>query len=138
MVTFIQKIKEILILSVFNVLLPSADVFSDFYQSGRLYVGYVYHPNLEWWCPDGDRWDNQISYACIEARRKHMDLRVIRFPGWAGLLIAPFLINYIYSLLDCLESPGKAEGTDVDCPTFWVLPTTHCGENHPPFMDATK
>ena len=28
MATFIQKIKEILILSVFNVLLPSADVYT--------------------------------------------------------------------------------------------------------------
>ena len=121
MATFIQKIKEILILSVFNVLLPSADVYSDFYQSGRLYVGYLYHPNLVWWCPDGDRWDNQIAYACIEARRKHMDFRVIRFPGWAGLLIAPFLINYILCWI-AWNRLEKQKGQTWIAPLFGCYP----------------
>ena len=41
-------------------------------------------------------------------------------------------------MLDCLVSPGKAEEADMDCPTFCLLSTTHCGENHPPFMDTAK
>ena len=126
MSNFIQKIKEILILSVFNILLPSADVYSDLYQAGRLYLGSPYF-KCETWLDDLVYLDCieclSVHYRgtsnCMWSHRNHVDMEVIKFPIFASLLIAPFLLNYILCWIAWYRLEKQKRRT-------WIAPLFAC------------
>ena len=112
MSNFIQKIKEILILSVFKVLLPSADVYSDLFLIGRLYFGFQFI-NCTWGCPKSG------NCGCYDRPTRYPVFEVHRHPIWASLLLGPFLINYILCWIAWYRLEKQKRWT-------WIAPLFGC------------
>ena len=77
MLTTSQKIRESLLLTTLNILLPSADVYTDVYFIVRLNLG------------------RPLIYIGRDTRNISANsLYQVRHPNWAALLLGPCLINY--------------------------------------------
>ena len=106
MLTTFQKVKETLLLTFLNVLLPTVDIFTDQISITKLYIGTLNHAHcdekseLE---PFGlqnqssnnafANWSDAKS-KCI-ANSSTEGLHHTRHPIWATSLLVPFLINYL-------------------------------------------
>ena len=102
MLTTFQKVKETLLLTFLNVLLPTVDIFTDQISITKLYIGTLAHVDcdekreLEPFRLRGyaiDSWGDAKS-KCI-ANSSTEGLYHIRHPIWATSLLVPFLINYL-------------------------------------------
>ena len=102
MLTTFQKVKETLLLTFLNVLLPTVDIFTDQISITKLYIGTLAHVDcdekreLEPFGLRGyaiDSWGDAKS-KCI-ANSSTEGLYHIRHPIWATSLLVPFLINYL-------------------------------------------
>ena len=106
MLTTFQKVKETLLLTFLNVLLPTVDIFTDQISITKLYIGTLTHID----CDEENELrpfglgftSNSIIYAswrnaknkCI-AKSSVEGLYYNRHPIWATSLLAPVLINYL-------------------------------------------
>ena len=102
MLTTFLKVKETLLLTFLNVLLPTVDIFTDQISITKLYIGTLAHVDcdekreLEPFRLRGyaiDSWGDAKS-KCI-ANSSTEGLYHIRHPIWATSLLVPFLINYL-------------------------------------------
>ena len=98
MLTTFQKVKETLLLTFLNVLLPTVDIFTDQISITKLYIGTLAHVDCDEWSelePTATyaEWSDAKS-KCI-ARSSTEGLYHIRHPIWATSLLVPFLINYL-------------------------------------------
>ena len=102
MLTTFQKVKETLLLTFLNVLLPTVDIFTDQISITKLFIGTLTHfdcderSELE---PFGLQGYAEASWSdakskCI-ANSSTEGLYHIRHPIWATSLLVPFLINYL-------------------------------------------
>ena len=87
-----EKIKEIIVLSLLNVVLPSIDVYSDLALMTNFYVGSRFNP----YC------DEQRIGSSVERFNCHYDNNVptsnmtyTQHNGWATMLLLPFMMNYL-------------------------------------------
>ena len=100
MLTTFQKVKETLLLTFLNVLLPTVDIFTDQISITKLYIGTLAHVDCDERSelrPFGLKWRDDWSDAkskCI-ANSSTEGLYHIRHPIWATSLLVPFLINYL-------------------------------------------
>ena len=103
MLTTFQKVKETLLLTFLNVLLPTVDIFTDQISITKLYIGTLTHANCDEMSelePFGLQNSSRItswSYVkskCI-ANSSTEGLYYTRHPIWATSLLVPFLINYL-------------------------------------------
>ena len=104
MLTTFQKVKETLVLTFLNVLLPTVDIFTDQMSITKLYIGTLTHVDCDERSelrPFGFRssgfgfasWGDAKS-KCI-ANSSTEGLYLSRHPIWATSLLVPFLINYL-------------------------------------------
>ena len=106
MLTTLQKIKETILITIFNVLLPSVDIFTDLGSVIKLYIGGRIHPNCDerselqpfsddlfLYQSDFSNW-SIAKEKCI-ANSSAEGIIYTSHPGWATALLVPFLINYL-------------------------------------------
>ena len=99
MLTTFQKIKETILITILNVLLPSVDIFTDLGSVIKLYIGSKIHPDsdkrseLEPYTSEEDGLIAAIE-KCV-ANSSADGITYISQPDWATALLMPFLINYI-------------------------------------------
>ena len=102
MLTTFLKVKETLLLTFLNVLLPTVDIFTDQISITKLYIGTLTHADcdekseLEPFGLDSSdyaSWSDAKS-ICI-ANSSTEGLHHTRHPIWATSLLVPFLINYL-------------------------------------------
>ena len=102
MLTTFQKVKETLLLTIFNIALPTVDIFTDLISIIKFYIGTLAHADCDekselepfgfgFW--DYANWTDAKS-KCIENSSSE-GLYYNRHPIWATSLLVPFLINYI-------------------------------------------
>ena len=104
MLTTFQKVKETLLLTFLNVLLPTVDIFTDQISITKLYIGTLSHIDCD---EENELWPfvklgftSQYPFwrnapnKCI-ANRSVEGLYYNRHPIWATSLLAPVLINYL-------------------------------------------
>ena len=107
MQTFNQRAKESLILSVFNILLPTTDMYSDLYFIGWLYINTPYHYKCKW----------PHHYPCKWSWNEYR-LNSQLFT-WAGLLLGPFLFNYTLCWIAWFRMDKQKRKT-------WIAPLFGC------------
>ena len=102
MLTKLQKLKESLLLTILNVLLPTVDIFTDLITVEKFYESTQTHENcyeksyLETF---GFVTNNTESW--IDAKNKCIENNLAKglgyrsHPIWATSLLVPFLINYL-------------------------------------------
>ena len=104
MLTTFQKT---LLLTIFNVALPTVDIFTDLISIAKLYIGTLTHTECDEkseleryglpysYAPNGlyDMW-SVVKSKCIENSSAE-GLYYNRHPIWATSLLVPFLINYL-------------------------------------------
>ena len=91
MLTTLQKIKETILITILNVLLPSVDIFTDLGSVIKLYIGIRTHPDCV--STYGDSW-TVAKENCIENNSIEGIIYVSQ-AGWATALFVPFLVNYV-------------------------------------------
>ena len=108
MLTTFQKIKETILITILNVLLPSVDIFTDLGSVIKLYMGTKTHPDcderseLQPYSDDPSLETTPADFAnwiiakekCI-ANSSAEGIYYISQPGWATAFLLPFLINYL-------------------------------------------
>ena len=105
MLTLFQKVKETLVLTFLNVLLPTVDIFTDQISITKLFIGTLTHADCDERSelfPFGLQRSYSYTYAewsnakskCI-ANSSVEGLYHTRHPIWATSLLVPFLINYL-------------------------------------------
>ena len=106
MLTTFQKVKETLLLTIINVVLPTVDIFTDLISITKLYIGSLTYTDCDekneleqFGFPsflssrELDFWSDARS-KCIENSSAE-GLDYDRHPIWATSLLVPFLINYL-------------------------------------------
>ena len=103
MVTTFQKVKETVLLTFLNVLLPTVDIFTDQISITKLYIGTLTHIDCDeenelrpfgfGFTSKDASWRNATN-KCI-ANSSVEGLYYNRQPIWATSLLAPLLINYV-------------------------------------------
>ena len=106
MLTTFQKVKETLLLTFLNVLLPTVDIFTDQISITKLFIGTLTHidcDEVSELLPFGltlshdngafDHWNNAKN-KCIENSSAE-GLYHTSHPIWATSLLVPVLINYL-------------------------------------------
>ena len=99
MLTTFQKIKETILITILNVLLPSVDIFTDLGSVIKLYIGTKIHPDcdkrseLEPYTSEEDGLIAAIEKCAANSSADR--ITYISQPDWATALLMPFLINYI-------------------------------------------
>ena len=97
MLTTFQKIKETILITILNVLLPSVDIFTDLGSVIKLYIGIRTHPDCDEWSNElsayGDIW-TVAKENCIENSSAEGIIYTSQ-AGWATALFVPFLVNYV-------------------------------------------
>ena len=104
MLTTFQKVKETLLLTILNVVLPTVDIFTDLISITKLYIGSLTHTD----CDEkselasfGLLTHNFTSATWSDAKSRCIEnssaegLDYDRHPIWATSLLVPFLINYL-------------------------------------------
>ena len=106
MLTTFQKIKETILITILNVLLPSVDIFTDLGSVIKLYIGTRTHLDCDELSElepySDDPWLSRRDFAnwtiakekCI-ANSSAEGIYYISHPGWATALLVPFLVNYV-------------------------------------------
>ena len=97
MLTTFQKIKETILITILNVLLPSVDIFTDLGSVIKLYIGIKTHPDCDEWINELSTYGNSWTVAkenCIENSSAEGIIYVSQ-AGWATALFVPFLVNYV-------------------------------------------
>ena len=108
MLTKFQKVKETLLITILNVALPTADIFTDLISITKLYIGTETHADCDEkseLIPFVDNYKRaarvRLDDLWIDAKRKCIDespvdgLYYNPHPIWATSLMVPFLINYL-------------------------------------------
>ena len=106
MLTLFQKVKETLVLTFLNVVLPTVDIFTDQISITKLFIGTLTHSACDerrelvpFGLPSNahsgslDLWYDAKS-ICI-ANSSAEGLYYNRHPIFATSLLVPFLINYL-------------------------------------------
>ena len=106
MLTTFQKIKETILITILNVLLPSVDIFTDLGSVIKLNIGFRAHSDCDQSSEltpyfnetyldlrDFTNW-NISKEKCI-ANSSAEGIYYISQPQWATALLMPFLINYV-------------------------------------------
>ena len=111
MLTTFQKIKETVLVTILNVMLPSVDIFTDLGSAIKLYMGIRTHSDCDesselgpygydpwrlgpWPQPTNYTWWAIVKEKCI-ANSTAEGIYYISQPVWATGLLVPFLINYV-------------------------------------------
>ena len=108
MLTKFQKVKESILITILNVLLPTVDILTDLISITKLYTGTETHIDCDerseviTHLSDFDDDDNLISIqAWYEGRRKCLEnsssseSTFNSHPIWATSLLVPFLLSYL-------------------------------------------
>ena len=108
MLTKFQKVKESILITILNVLLPTVDILTDLISITKLYTGTETHIDCDerseviTHFSDFDDDDSQTPIQTwIEGRRKCLEnsssegLTFTSHPIWATSLLVPFLLNYL-------------------------------------------
>ena len=100
MLTKFQKVKESVLLTILNVLLPTLDIFTDLITTTKLYEGTATHDNCDQ-KSELEPFATNNTNLWVYAKRKCIEnspaegLYYTRHPVWATSLLVPFLINYL-------------------------------------------
>ena len=131
MTTF-QKIKETVLVTILNVMLPSVDIFTDLGSVIKLYMGIRTHSDCDESSELGpfgyDPWSQQTNFTnwtiakekCI-ANSTAEGIYYISQPVWATALLVPFLINYVTTWI-VWWSVDKRKTVSWIAPLFSVYP----------------
>ena len=108
MLTKFQKVKETVLITILNVALPTADIFTDLMSITQFYIGTETHADCDEeselipFVENYNRSDPvEGSKLWTEVRRKCIDASSAdgmyhkQHPMWATSLLVPFLINYL-------------------------------------------
>ena len=101
MLTTSQKIKETILVTIFNIGLPSVDIFTDLGSVIKLYIGTRTHPDcdetseLQPYSDDPFFLDWTIVKDKCISNSSSEGITYLSQPGWATALLVPFLINYV-------------------------------------------
>ena len=107
MLTKFQKVKEIILITILNVLLPTVDILTDLISITKLYAGTETHIDCDersevitYWSDFDDNSSLEIE-SWYEGRRRCLEnsssdgLTFNTHPIWATSLLVPFLLNYL-------------------------------------------
>ena len=100
MLTKFQKVKESVLLTILNVILPTVDIFTDLITTSKLFEGTESHDNCDQKSELAPFATNN-TYLWVDAKRMCIEnspaegLYYTRHPVWATSLFVPFLINYL-------------------------------------------
>ena len=112
MLTTQEKIKECLIVMTFNILLPSADVYSDIYLMTNLFLGIPRTRYCQWHLL------SEQEYAdCME--KNIATVAIETFPLSASFLLGPCLINYGLCWLGWYSTEKRKKFS-------WIAPLLNC------------
>ena len=91
-----EKIKETIILSVLNVVLPSVDVYSDIALVGNFLVGSRRNPYCDELYPNNYYSDFIDRLNCYyNDSVPTTNVTYTSHYGWASMMFVPFLFNYL-------------------------------------------
>ena len=100
MLTKFQKVKESILLTILNVVLPTVDIFTDLITTTKLFEGTETHDNCDQ-KSEVEPFATNNTYLWFYAKRMCIEnspeggLYYTRHPVWATSLLVPFLINYL-------------------------------------------
>ena len=95
MLTKFQKVKESVLLTILNVILPTVDIFTDLITTSKLFEGTASHDNCDQ-KSELEPFATNNTYLRVDAKRRCIEnspaegLYYTRHPVWATSLLLPF------------------------------------------------
>ena len=113
-------VKETVLVGTLNIVMPTADVYTDGAQMYTFYRGNPYHPNCSIWDTEWNQILNAtfdkltVNETCLNGIPKEK-LKYDHHLTWATLLLIPFLLNYIASWYAWYQTDKRKQFTWLAC-----------------------
>ena len=120
MMTTAGVVKETVLIGTLNIVLPTADVYSDGALVYTLYRGNPYHPNCNIWDTVPNPILNKtfdvltINKTCVDGIPEEQ-LEYDHHLTWATLLLIPFMLNYMASWYAWYQMDKRKQFTWLAC-----------------------